>query len=1108
MDVDTTVEPPREESPDIQHDGDYMDAEDRERFRRYRKRRPNISSFFVEDKKTSPTASVQREQRAAFILQNTSPEREPSGDGFVTPRVGHVVSHRMSNIGDTVGVYEHSAGLRTVPSLEEGKGRAYPVKLEHGPVVPTTMYRSVKEEQEEFADSSESSFDLFASNWDAVLQGFLSFSDLMRQYEATCRDLAESIREEAAEHHRITEDRLMRQKAQMLHAEAGSWALLWYLFGKGMEEMTFEDPIVYPSTSNQEACEFIMTDQVAQLCLRVVQWLEGLASKELDLEKKQKGWYAGSYMQRLGVWHQTQLAIRKKVDRGTLVQHLDPDAPTRERASLHPEDQKLEEGLLEDIWKLIRAGRLEEAQQLCRSAGQAWRAASLGGCGVIGPSPSVEAWRRNGKDRSLQALELDSGVAHQRRLWKWACFCASEAIAATGGGRYEAAVYAAQAGNVKRMLPICSDWESTCWALVKSWLDVQVDLELARLHPDSTQTQRLNRVPVELDIAAADDNMDVRAGPDRWPEPVLDQQPRDIFGIFQKLNSGDLVHENVHRSCKEQQRLVQMDLMVGDIAHLLDLLRSWILPFQDKSDNVKPYGNPQIIRFGAHMVLVLRSILTGEVKEACREKLWLIGDLILNTYAIFLFTRRREELVGAYASQLSPHLCVELYMHMMDLRQNDSVHVKYKIFRSAMEYLPFAGDASKGCVSDILDRFLKVSREIKRGLESVKMEDYVERQRLISMQKAQAVQWLCFAPPTNLPNSEQLRAELLARAIQHSNILFREFALNSLERTSKIPAGVHVLLSHLAEPLQQPTDILFSLENYNVQEQFEEFQDWKEYFAFDALYRNWLKVQDENQNVPDEVLSSEEKEREFSAAKQALDAALSLLQRCEDGGAFMWLHEESQDVLPVESIELHVTARLVSTSGPNLLPDATICTTLTSAFYSCVEESVSQQRQLVVDVSINSKDGSLVDVCLRCLPIEGDGIGLATHNDGGLLAEIVVVAVKGELPYFQSGVTLDVLRMDARRMNKDGVQGEAYYLAQGLCRRCCLPELILRCMQIRVTLSSAGIDSEDNASFLLTLIASGRDGLYSLFSQLQLQEFLLFEREVTLNSIEATETDA
>lgn len=41
-----------------------------------------------------------------------------------------------------------------------------------------------------------------------------------------------------------------------------------------------------PETSHVMACEFVAEDQTAQLCLRIVQWLEGLASKALDLEAK------------------------------------------------------------------------------------------------------------------------------------------------------------------------------------------------------------------------------------------------------------------------------------------------------------------------------------------------------------------------------------------------------------------------------------------------------------------------------------------------------------------------------------------------------------------------------------------------------------------------------------------------------------------------------------------------------------------------------------------------------------------------------------------------------------------------------------------------------
>lgn len=36
-------------------------------------------------------------------------------------------------------------------------------------------------------------------------------------------------------------------------------------------------------------------------------------------------------------------------------------------------------------------------------------------------------------------------------------------IAEVDGGKYEAAVYAAQCGNLKRVLPICTDWEVCLW---------------------------------------------------------------------------------------------------------------------------------------------------------------------------------------------------------------------------------------------------------------------------------------------------------------------------------------------------------------------------------------------------------------------------------------------------------------------------------------------------------------------------------------------------------------------------------------------------------------------------------------------------------------------
>ncbi|KAI8027639.1 Nuclear pore complex protein NUP107 [Camellia lanceoleosa] len=59
-------------------------------------------------------------------------------------------------------------------------------------------------------------------------------------------------------------------------------------------------------------------------------------------------------------------------------------------------------------------------------------------------------------------------------------------------------------------------------------------------------------------------------GPENRPLQVLNQQPSDS------------VHEAITQECKEQQRQIEMNLMVGDILHLLDVIWSWISPSEDE----------------------------------------------------------------------------------------------------------------------------------------------------------------------------------------------------------------------------------------------------------------------------------------------------------------------------------------------------------------------------------------------------------------------------------------------------------------------------------------------------------------------------------------------
>ncbi|KAL6908067.1 hypothetical protein ACP4OV_002237 [Aristida adscensionis] len=1070
MEVDPSPSRPSQPPPPLATVPAYFDPESsgrREEYRRYRKR--------LSSSNASPLlgSSLSKSSESRLLYDGSSIQRRPNA-GLLLEDIKQEAED-YSGIDALEGSRLYGSARRRA-SLDVGS--ASDTALSSGRQAAARTLKPVKQEEDtDLMQDGETTFTTFASLLDSAIQGSMPFPDVILQFERTCRNASESIRSAATGKLRMVEDKLMKQKAQLLLDEAASWSLLWYLYGKGNEELPGE-LFVSPTTSHQEACRFVATNHTAQLCMRIVLWLEGLASEALDLEKKVRGSHVGSYLPSSGVWHRTQRYLKRKNTDSAIVKHVDFDAPTREGAQLHPDDKKQDELLLEDIWTLLRAGRLEEASELCRSAGQSWRAATLCPFGGIDMFPSLDAMFKNGKARTLQAIELESGVGRQWRLWKWASYCASEKIAEQDGGRYEMVVYALQCSNLKRILPICTDWESACWAMAKSWLDVQVDLELSQY-----QTSRPDEKQLDDDMNGTQPMLS-SVGPESWPYHVLDQQPRDISALLQKLHSSDLVHETVSRECREQHRQIEMNLMNGNIAHLLDLLWSWVSPSEDHQNILRPLDDPEIIRFGAHIVLVLRYLFSDEMEDEFEEKLVAVGDHIINTYVRYLFSEQQEELVGLYASQLERDLCIDLFVEMMELRLNSSLHTMYKLFLSAVE---------------VLSR----SRETKPIKYDEDFSDVAQKHHSQSLQKAMVIQWLCFTPPPSIPDFQIITAKLLTRALMHSNTLFREFSLISMRRIPELPAGPHKLLAILAEPLKQKEN-LFSLEDPEVSDNLQEFEDWHEYYSLDATYRSWLKVEMENAAVSPEMLSVEEKDQAVAAARETLELALLLLFKDERP----WLN--ALESSPFESaelifLELHATATLCLPSGECMLPDATSCTALTSALYSTVSEVDVLHRELKVDVKVSSKDPCCIEVALRCLAAEGDGYGHHEANDGGLLAAIMAAGFKGELNRFQPGVSMEISRIDAWYSDGNGsVESTAAYIIRGLCRRCCLPETILRSMQASISLSEAG-DSLDYCDKLIELVASSESGMMHLFSQQQLQEFLLFERECLLCKMELEE---
>ncbi|KAK3198178.1 hypothetical protein Dsin_021593 [Dipteronia sinensis] len=207
----------------------FYDPEDlsiREQFRRYGKRhltstisphQESSVSKFSEPTLFHDGTSIHSPTNTALILENIKQEVE-SIDFEGTLGKMQSASKRRSSI-DSLGFLEADVGIDSIRRLG------------------SQSLKACKIEDESLIESGETTFADFASLLDSALQGLISIPDLILRFERLCRDVSESIRYDNNVRLRIVEDKLMRQKAQLLLDEAATWSLLWYLYGKGNKSL-------------------------------------------------------------------------------------------------------------------------------------------------------------------------------------------------------------------------------------------------------------------------------------------------------------------------------------------------------------------------------------------------------------------------------------------------------------------------------------------------------------------------------------------------------------------------------------------------------------------------------------------------------------------------------------------------------------------------------------------------------------------------------------------------------------------------------------------------------------------------------------------------------
>lgn len=89
--------------------------------------------------------------------------------------------------------------------------------------------------------------------------------------------------------------------------------------------------------------------------------------------------------------------------------------------------------------------------------------------------------------------------------------------------------------------------QSACWAMAKSWLDAQVDLEVTRSQTGGEDQLKTFGDVIEGSPGHTDGSFEPLDAPENWPFQVLNQQPRQVSSLLQKLHSG-LLLKSYHAS--------------------------------------------------------------------------------------------------------------------------------------------------------------------------------------------------------------------------------------------------------------------------------------------------------------------------------------------------------------------------------------------------------------------------------------------------------------------------------------------------------------------------------------------------------------------------------
>ncbi|CAK8675549.1 unnamed protein product [Clavelina lepadiformis] len=327
-------------------------------------------------------------------------------------------------------------------------------------------------------------------------------------------------------------------------------------------------------------------------------------------------------------------------------------------------------------------------------------------------------------------------------MWKAACWALSN------NDLYdvkERAMYGALCGNLKAMLEVGGSWEDYVWSYYKTMVDVATE----------------KRIQQSANIRRPWQHIHSMLLPDEYflQKSELD----DVRTVFEKI--GHSPDKSIAEEAKNPNHFIQRCIILNDMDGLLDEILLWI-----DEESI----HPQLLRFAAHLLLILQSFGMTLNYEKCAQ--------ILEAYVKQLISDGRAgHLVAAYTACLPSDRQLDCYATFLETIEDGDLRKEY------LELASEAGLDVTAITKNVVERIRAQGVPDTAPLQVSQGDDLTLEPPLTpgDHKKIDAIEWLVFDPAQRSEALKQsnavIRGFLAARKFSAARQVFQKIPRDSVE---------------------------------------------------------------------------------------------------------------------------------------------------------------------------------------------------------------------------------------------------------------------------------------------------------------------------------------